>query len=157
MNANELKKLMLAYASEKATEYTASLSELPPQAKTERRALMIQKRMAEHCMRFLKFDFDGKPFSTRENIIFVKSNMFKEHKGKYDILDQNGREMFLTFAYPMMMVMGSSYLPRKQLLQKETDAEKIFESKIVVGTLGDILGEWQRLWNEHGSMDCEVL
>ncbi len=156
MTAIELRDIMLNIANGKAEKYTNELAALDCESKTERKALTIQKKMSENCCMFLKFDFGGKFFETREKIIFSQTKKFIAYKDAYNALDSNGKEQFLVFAYPMMFVMNNFYEPRKKLLEYETDAAKVFEAKIIIGTLGEILGEWQRIWSEHGSMKCEV-
>lgn len=87
---------------------------------------------------------------------FKPDELFADYYDEFCALSEDQKKLFVTFAYPMLMVMRNFYLPRMELIEKETNAQKTFENKLIVGTVGEILREWQRLWNEYGCMKCEV-
>ncbi len=115
--------------------------------------------MSKHSAFFCGEDFGGRYHEVREKIVFYykPDDLFAEYYDEFCALSDDNKKLFVTFAYPMLMVMRNFYLPRMDLIEQESDVEKAFESKLIVGTIGEILNEWQRLWNEKGCMKCEVL
>ncbi len=158
MTTTELKQAMFDFANIKGMEYEKLLTDTPKGNKTEIKALTIQKNMAKNSAVFLQYDFGGRYHEVRENIVFhfKPDDLFTEYYDEFCTLSDDNKKLFVTFAYPMLMVMRNFYLPRIELTQQETNVEKSFENKLIVGTVGEILKEWQRLWNEHGCMKCEV-
>ncbi len=158
MTAQELKERMFDLANEKASAYEEKRHSLEKDKKIERKALSIQKEISENCAKFLQYHFDGRYHKVREQILFHcrPNDLFEPYRAEFCKLNEEDQALFLTFAYPMWMILHHFYLPRKEMLKKENAAEKIFESKLIIGTVGEILGEWQTLWNIHGSMKCEV-
>ncbi len=158
MTTTELKEAMFGFANAKAAEYERLLAITPKENKTEIKALRVQKNMAGHAAFFCTEDFGGRYYEVRENIVFrfKHDDLFAEYYEEFCTLNEEDKKQFVTFAYPMLLVMRSFYLPRMELTQKETNAEKSFENRLIIGTVGEILAEWQRLWNMHGCMKCEV-
>ncbi len=158
MTTTELKQAMYDFANAKALEYEKLLTDTPKDNKTELKALKIQKNMSKNSAVFLQYDFGGRYHETRENIVFhfKPDDLFAEYYNEFCALSDDNKKLFVTFAYPMLMVMRNFYLPRMELTVQETNVEKSFENKLIIGTVGEILKEWQRLWNEHGCMKCEV-
>lgn len=114
--------------------------------------------MSQNSAVFLQYEFGGRYYEVRENIVFhfKPDELFADYYDEFCALSEDQKKLFVTFAYPMLMVMRNFYLPRMELIEKETNAQKTFENKLIVGTVGEILREWQRLWNEYGCMKCEV-
>ncbi len=158
MTATELKQAMFNFANTKKSEYEKLLADTPRENKTEMKALTIQKNMSKNSAAFLQYDFEGRYHEVRENIVFhfKSDDLFAEYYDGFCALSEDNKKLFVTFAYPMLMVMRNFYLPRMALTRQETNVEKSFENKLIVGTLAEILNAWQRLWNEHGCMKCEV-
>ncbi len=158
MTTTELKQAMFDFANNKGMEYEKLLTDTPKGNKTEIKALTIQKNMAKNSAVFLQYDFGGRYHEVRENIVFhfKPDDLFTEYYDEFCTLSDDNKKLFVTFAYPMLMVMRNFYLPRIELTRQETNVEKSFENKLIVGTVGEILKEWQRLWSEHGCMKCEV-
>ncbi len=158
MTTAELKQAMFDFAYAKESEYQKRLSLTPKDHKTERKALMIQKNMSQHSAVFLQYDFGGRYHEVRENIVFhfKPDELFADYYDEFCTLSEHHKKLFVTFAYPMLMVMRSFYLPRMERMEQETNVEKAFENKLIVGTVGEILKGWQRLWTEYGCMKCEV-
>ncbi len=156
MTANKLKEAMLYISNSKANEYKYQISKLSSNAINERKALTIQQKIAENTADFLKYDFNGKYYEVRESIVFNQTEEFLKYKNTYDTLNDEDKKLFLVFAYPIMLVLKTFYIPKEKLLKKACNPEKIFETKIIIGTIKEILKEWQKLWNEYGSMKCEV-
>lgn len=159
MTADELKELMYGFAAEKEDGYERQLASLDKDSKTERKALTIQKNMAKNCALFPKNHFGGRYYEVRENIVFrhIPDNIFSGYEEQYNILGGEEKKLFLVFAYPMLLVMNTFYLPRVETVNSETDTAKVFEAKLIEGTVGEILREWQRYWNEYGCFECEVI
>ncbi len=158
MTTTELKQAMFDFAHAGEMEYEKLLAATPKESKTEIKALAIQKNMAGHAAFFCMEDFGGRYYEVRENIVFrfKHDDLFAEYYEEFCTLNEEDKKLFVTFAYPMLLVMRSFYLPRKELAEIETNAEKAFENRLIIGTVGEILAEWQRLWNKHGCMKCEV-
>ncbi len=158
MTATELRQVMLDFANAKEMQYKKLLAITPKENKTEMKALTIQKNMAKHCANFCCEDFGGQYYEVREKIVFhcKHDNLFADYYDDFCTLGEGDQKLFVTFAYPMLLVMRSFYLPKIETMEQETNAEKAFENKLIVGTLGEILKEWQRLWAAHGCLKCEV-
>ncbi len=158
MTTTELKQAMFDFTNAKVLEYEQLLAATPKENKMEIKALTIQKNMAKNSAVFLQYDFEGRYHEVRENIVFhfKPDQLFSAYYDAFCSLSDDNKKLFVTFAYPMLMVMRTFYLPRMEPTQQEINAEKSFENKLIVGTVGEILKEWQRLWNEHGCMKCEV-
>ncbi len=156
MTPIELRELMFASATEDLAEYDAKLTSLASDAKTERKALTIQKNITQNSAGFLNYDFGGRYFEVRENIVFRQTNSFSHLKPDYDALDGSAKRLFLTYAYALFMVTKNFYEPRIKQVECETNAAKLFEARLIVGTVGEILDKWQSIWAEHGVIRCEV-
>ncbi|MBQ8551827.1 MAG: hypothetical protein IJ428_03330 [Clostridia bacterium] len=151
MNGKETMTALHELAKRYADEYVSRLAELSPDAKTERKALLIQKNMAEICAVFPKYEYNGHIYETREKQVFGQNNhYFDAYRRTYDSLDADEREAFLIYAAAITLARCNFYDKRKAELDcGEGTAESVFEARLICGVVGQILDDWCAWWRQN--------
>ena len=101
--------------------------------------------------------FDEKYYSVRESRVFNNPNgfYFLEYKNWYEEEKAtNSKEAFLVYAHAVQMVRTAFYDKKKAELKKANEAgrtEQIFECKMIIDTLQDLMGRWEEMWEAEKS------
>lgn len=165
MNIQKTAKALSEIAQARVNDFDQRLAVLDPSAKTEHKALTIARQMASHAANFAMmparggaaFVGGGGTKEMFEHRIFREFPWFRDCEADYRMLDEEGQGSFRCYAFAVGMVKTALYDKRKAVLDSpHSPAEAQFEAKVICGVLGDILGDWQTLWREKGSLACEV-
>lgn len=161
MNGKETKEALSEIALKKADMYNEKIALLEKDKKIERKALTISRQIAQNCAGFVNIEFENRFYEVREMRVYGQAfHDFDEWKPVYESLSGDDRESFLVFSFAIIMV-------RHCLLDKRTDetdrldgkadVQKVFEAKIIISVIDEILREWQSFWNKNGCVPCEVI
>ena len=158
MTGKETTQALKAIAQAKYDSYTAQMGALDSTHRTERKALAISRQVASNCGSFADIEFKENVY-TKEVRVFGKSfRDFDEYKPIYETLTGDDRDSFIEFSFAVVMARHAYYHKHKTELENtQLSAEKRFEHELIISVIDDILRDWQRWWNEHGCVKCEVI
>lgn len=150
MNGKDTMIALHGLAKRYADEYDARLTELAPDAKIERKALSIQKNMAEIGGTFPRYEYNGHVYDTREKQVFGQLHYFDEHRETFERLTEGEREAFLIYTAAVSMLRCNFYDKRRAVLEvADADAEAVFEARLICGVVGQILDDWRQWWRDN--------
>ena len=159
MNGAQAMRELYAIAHEYSQRYDADAAKLPKEARMEKKALTIERNIAENCAGFPRMEYSGHIYDTRERMIFCQNHYFDAYRKPFEVLDGDDRETFLIWAHAMTMVQRCFYDKHRETLaaaEASGDVEGVFENRLICGVVGQILDDWRTWWKRHGCMDCEV-
>ena len=159
MTTHETMTALHAIADGYAARFAAEAAKLPPEAKLERKALLIQRNIAANCAGFPRMEYAGHILDTRERMVFAQNHYFKDYREQFEALTGDARDMFLVWAHAMTMVRRCFYDKHTaDLAAAEAlgDVEAAFENRLICGVVGQILHDWRAWWKTHGAWECEV-
>ena len=159
MNAKETMTALYDIADAYAQRFAAEAVKLPPEAKIEKKALLIQRNIAGNCAGFPRMEYAGHIFDTRERMIFLQNHYYKDCREQFEQLTGDSREVFLVWAHAMTMVRRCFYdkhLADLEAAEAEGDVESAFENRLICGVVSQILDDWRGWWKEYGVLDCGV-
>jgi len=162
-----LREELSAVSDRYAAEYERTLKTVPASSKLEKRAAAISLNMAKLTKTFLCFNY--RRVSLAEQIAGCRRVL--EREGLYDsfIGDREAFDRLTADEQAEWTQFAEvSFMLRRAFLEKHLDkagatedpltakeAEQVFESRIVTGTLCTILGEWRRIRQEKGLFPFE--
>lgn len=132
-------------------------SELSPEEKTAAKAYQISMSMLDQAtklvtMKFSDKAYDEKYYLVREQRVFnnPKAMYFMDRKDWFcQEQDAVTKEAFLIYAHGVQMT-RSVFLDTKKaelaVAEQSNAVEKVFECNMIIGTLTDLLGQWEKLW-----------
>lgn len=157
MTPDEVIRALRAIALEIADEYTAKLSAIPPDAKTERRALLIQREMATLYDRACLPWREGAPIN--QLLAFMERrwrNVATTHAPEllayYEAAPEDARRVMLPYLLGHTFCVSQFLRPwREELARAEAavDVAAVFELKLKLGTISRVIevqGDW---WREN--------
>lgn len=103
-------------------------------------------------MNFSDVPFDEKYYSVRESRVFDNpaASYFDEYREWYENeTDTGAKEGFLVYAHAVQMVRSAFYDKKAAELERAEqhgNAERVFECRMIVGTLQALLDKWAMLW-----------
>ncbi len=156
MSGIVMEEKMLACVNSVKTEMQEKISHLKKSQKNAAKAYKIALSIVDQagklvCMKFSNVSYDSKYYSVREDRIFYgPAPLYFSEKAKwYDSLENTDlKEAFLVYAHAVQMV-RCAFLDKKgvelekAIQMKQVEAE--FECRLIIGTLEDLLSQWQRL------------
>ena len=158
MTGKETAKALGDIVQAKIDSYTAQLNALDSTHKTEKKALAISRQVAYNCKSFSEMDFKDRVYTKQVRVFGRTFHDFDEYKPIYDTLTGDDRDSFIEFSYAVVMARHAYYTKHKTELENVTmTVEKRFECELIISVIDDILRDWQRWWNEHGCVKCEVI
>ncbi len=137
------------------------LSELDVRQKTAIKAYKISLSMIDQAekmvsMKFSAQPYDEKYYKCREDRVFrnPRTLYFSKYKNWYDTEENNDhKEAFLVYAHAVQMLRSSFLDVKTEELKKATSTnsvEAVFELKMIIDTLSDLLKEWSKWWQYTG-------
>lgn len=133
-------------------------SALRPEEKTAAKAYRISMSIIDQAtklvtMKFSEQAYDEPYYSVREQRVFgnPKATYFRERRDWF-YREQNAqtREAFLVYAHGIQMARLAFLDARKEELavaEQANAVEKVFECRMIVDTLTQLLGQWEKLWD----------
>ena len=130
-------------------EYEAALKSTPRENKLEKRALSIQLNMAKLTRTFMCFNYNRVPMKEQhkvQKILLQRFGIPEPDDPAYAALTEDA---FLRQAFI------DRHIEKLTAALASGNADQVFESRIVLGTLYAILREWLAWWREHGTCPFE--
>lgn len=114
-------------------------------------------------MKFSNTAFDDTYYAVRENKVFgcPPENVmyFKSYKNSYDELSDSDKKLFLIYAHAVQSLKMCFEDPKKKELEKAEaygDSEKIFECKMLIAFVEDLIQAWTDWWNQNGCLKIKI-
>ena len=157
MTGEYMESCMVEIARKKRDALCHKYSELSPGEKTAAKAYQISMSIIDQAaklvtMKFSDKAYDEKYYSVREQRVFnnPKSMYFIDCKDWfYREQDAVTKEAFLVYAHGVQMA-RSVFLDTKKaelaIAEQSNAVEKVFECSMLIGTLTDLLEQWDKLW-----------
>ena len=141
--------------------YETALKTVPKENKLEKRALSIQLNMAKLTRTFICFDYNRVPMKEQHFVkrsIMHRFDIQEPDTLEYAALTEDGKFAWIQFAETtafLHQAFINRHLEKLAAGQESGNADQVFESRIVLGTLYTILREWLAWWREHGTYPFE--
>ena len=141
--------------------YEAALKTVPKENKLEKRALSIQLNMAKLTRTFMCFNYNRVPMKEQhkvQRILLQRFGTAEPDDPEYAALTEDGKYAWVQFAEPTAFLHQAfidRHIEKLAAGQESGNADQVFESRIVLGTLYTILREWLAWWREHGTYPFE--
>ena len=84
---------------------------------------------------------------------------FKAYRNSYDELSDSDKKIFLIYAHAVQSLKMCFEDPKKKELEKAEacgDAEKIFECKMLIAFVEDLIQAWTDWWNQNGCLKIKI-
>lgn len=113
-------------------------------------------------MKFSNTAFDDTFYAVRKNKVFgCPENVmyFKSYKNSYDELSDSDKKFFLIYAHAVQSLKMCFGDPKKKELEKAEafgDSEKIFECKMLIAFVEDLIQAWTDWWNQNGCLKIKI-
>ena len=142
-------------------EYEAALKSVPRENRLEKRALSIQLNMATLTRTFVCFNYNRVPMKQQSFVrksIMHRFGVTEPDTPEYAALTEDDRGAWIQFAETTAFLHQAfidRHLAQLKSGSEAGEADRVFESRIVLGTLYTILREWLGWWREHGTFPFE--
>lgn len=157
MTGEYMESCMVEIAQKMRDALRRKYSELSPEEKNAAKAYRISMSIIDQATKLVttKFSdkaYDEKYYSIREQRVFnnPKPMYFLDCKDWfYQEQDAAVKEAFLVYAHAVQMA-RSAFLDIKKaelaVAEQANAVEKVFECNMIIGTLTDLLEQWEKLW-----------
>jgi len=153
--------MMCESAQEYIDDYTRQLSALSREDRLQKKALSIQKHMAEHCQTFAAMGFNRASFpeqlAFREKIL-RENNILAEYSRQLEGLTDDEKGAFILFAHTTWFLHNAfidQHIAKITAAQEACAPEKAFDDRIILGTVYTICRRWLAWWRENGTLPFE--
>ena len=142
-------------------EYEAALKSTPKENRLEKRALSIQLNMAKLTRTFVCFNYNRvamKQQSLAQEKMLRRFGLVVPDFPDFAALTEDGQSAWLQFAGSTAFLHQAfidQHLEKLNAGLASGNANQVFESRIVLGTLYTILREWLTWWRENGTFPFE--
>ncbi|MCR5683223.1 MAG: hypothetical protein K6G29_12315 [Clostridiales bacterium] len=142
-------------------EYETALRAAPKEKKLEKRALSIQLNMAKLARTFICFNYNRVPMReqslVRRNIL-RRFGIPEPDAPAYAALTEDEKSAWVQFAGSTAFLHQAfidQHLDKLRAGIEAANADQVFESRIVLGTLYTVLREWLAWWRKKGTYPFE--
>jgi len=142
-------------------EYEAALKSTPKENRLEKRALSIQLNMAKLTRTFVCFNYNRVPMKEQSFVrksIMHRFGAAEPDTAEYTTLSEDEKSAWIQFAETTAFLHQAFIDRHLEALNAglaSGNANQVFESRIVLGTLYTILREWLTWWRENGTFPFE--
>ena len=155
-------------ALKKKVEQLEMISNMSISNKNEVKARKIAVNIFDNGYKFVGMKFSGTAFddtfyAVRENKVFgcppENEMYFKSYKNSYDELSDSDKKLFLIYAHAVQSLKMCFEDPKKKELEKAEacgDAEKIFECKMLIAFVEELIQTWTAWWNQNGCLKIRI-
>lgn len=157
MTSQDMEKKMIDIADEMKQDIIQKMSKLDVKQKNALKAYKISSSIIDQAIKIVGMKFSDVPYDEmyygiRENRVFGKVGIkyFSDCKAWYEeCMDAESKKIFLVYSHAVMML-RSAFLDKNKIeLEKAEsagDIEAIFEIRMVLDTITELLGKWENLW-----------
>ena len=142
-------------------EYEAALKSVPKENRLEKRALSIQLNMAKLTRTFVCFNYNRVPMKQQSFVrksIMHRFGAAEPDTAEYTTLSEDEKSAWIQFAETTAFLHQAFINRHLEALNaglESGNADQVFESRIVLGTLYTVLRDWLAWWREHGTFPFE--
>lgn len=157
MTSQDMEKKMIDIADEMKQDIIQKMSKLDVKQKNALKAYKISSSIIDQAIKIVGMKFSDVPYDemyygVRENRVFGKVgiNYFSDCKSWYEeCMDDESKKIFLVYSHAVMML-RSAFLDKNKIelekAESAEDIEAIFEIRMVMDTITELLGKWENLW-----------
>lgn len=157
MTSQDMEKKMIDIADEMKQDIIQKMSKLDVKQKNALKAYKISSSIIDQAIKIVGMKFSDVPYDEmyygiRENRVFGKVgiNYFSDCKSWYEeCMDDESKKIFLVYSHAVMML-RSAFLDKNKIelekAESAEDIEAIFEIRMVMDTITELLGKWENLW-----------
>lgn len=141
--------------------YETALKSTPREKRLEKRALSIQLNMAKLTRTFMCFNYNRVPLKQQSFVrrsIMYRYGVSEPDAPEYAALTEDERSAWVQFAETTAFLHQAfidQHLEKLNAGLESGNADQVFESRIVLGTMYAVLREWLAWWREHGTFPFE--
>ncbi len=141
--------------------YTEELSKLSPEDKLRRKALNIQKHMAEHCHTFAALGYNSSTWEIqleKRSAMLKRAGILAAYESALKSLSPDDRGAFIQYAHTNWFLHNAfidQHIAHFRAVSADGHPEKAFDDRIILGTVYAICREWRQWWLENGTLSFE--
>jgi len=164
MNAADFPKTTAAriamtdIAQKYVDRYAEELNNLTPEDKLRRKALNIQKHMAEHCHCFAAMGYNSSSWEAqleKRSAMLKRAGLLNEFESALADLTPDERGAFIQYAHTNWFLHNAfidQHIAHFRAVTADGHPEKTFDDRIILGTVYAICREWRLWWTENGTL-----
>lgn len=149
---------MVEIAQKYIDEYDSALKNCPKDNKMQKKVLLIQKTMSEHCGGFAMMEYASntlsQQISRRENMLAKNTNLLQEYAGTISSLTEDERYAFILYAHVnwfLHYAFIDKHIAEFEATKANNQLERAFDDRIILGTMYLICREWHDWWRKNGT------
>jgi hypothetical protein len=149
---------MVETALKAAEGYAEQMKKLSKEDRLQKKALAIQKHMAEHSATFAAMGFNQatwpEQIARRENILRNHTQVLVPYADVLaNLTDEDEKFAFILYAHTNWFLHNAfldKHLANLNTAKAAGQPEKAFDDRIILGTVYSICREWRKWWQENG-------
>ncbi|MBQ8187170.1 MAG: hypothetical protein IJX93_12320 [Clostridia bacterium] len=161
--ASAARTYMVETANRYADGYAEQMKSLSKDDRMQKKALAIQKHMAEHCGTFAAMGFNQATWkdqiARRENILRNHTEVLTPYLDTIETLPEDEKFAFILYAHTNWFLHNAfidKHIGNLNTAKEAGKPETAFDDRIILGTVYAICREWRAWWKENGSADFDT-
>lgn len=149
---------MVETALKAADGYAEQMKSLSQDNRLQKKALAIQKHMAEHCATFAAMGYNQatwpEQIAKRENILTNHTQVLAPYAGTLAALNGDEKFAFILYAHTNWFLHNAfldKHLANLAAAKEAGRPESAFDDCIILGTVYEICRKWRAWWQENGT------
>ncbi len=154
---------MVEAALKAADQYAEQLKTLSKEDRMQKKALAIQKHMAEHSATFAAMGFNQSTWpeqiARRENILRNHTQVLAPYTDVIAGMTEDEKFAFILYAHTNWFLHNAfldKHIENLNAAKAAGHPEKAFDDRIILGTVYSICREWRTWWQENGSAPFDL-
>ena len=154
---------MVETAMKTADGYAEQLKNLSKEDRLQKKVLIIQKQMSEHCAGFAAMAYTQttwpEQIARRENILRNHTQVLVPYADVLAGMTEDEKFTFILYAHTNWFLHNAfmdKHLENLRTAKAVGQPEKAFDDRIILGTVYSICREWRKWWQENGSAPFDM-
>ena len=155
---------MVETARKAAAGYAEQLQTLAKEDRMQKKALSIQKSMAENCAGFAAMAYTKttwpEQIARRETILRNHTQVLVPYADVLaNMADEDEKFSFILYAHTNWFLHNAfidKHMENLNAARSSGHPEKAFDDRIILGTVYAICREWRKWWSENGSAPFDL-
>ena len=154
---------MVETAMKTADGYAEQLKTLSKEDRLQKKVLIIQKQMSEHCAGFAAMAYTmttwPEQIARRENILRNHTQVLVPYADVLAGMTEDEKFAFLLYAHTNWFLHNAfldKHIENLNTAKAAGQPEKAFDDRIILGTVYTICREWRKWWQENGSAPFDM-
>jgi len=149
---------MVETALKAAAGYAEQLGTLSKEDRMQKKALSIQKHMAEHCHCFAAMGYNSSSWEAqleKRSAMLKRAGLLNEFESALADLTPDERGAFIQYAHTNWFLHNAfidQHIAHFRAVTADGHPEKTFDDRIILGTVYAICREWRLWWTENGTL-----